>query len=407
MTTGAGRDAERFAAAVDIGHRYTGAQSSEDLELARDLELVALLRSSRESLAPSADASARMRAKVMAAAAATMAQPVAESEAETTKPDLMVEPGEITAVEEQTGVASGNVVSIAAAKGRHRFPRRSSSTETPSRRGGVVSAAAALALLAAAGSGALFSKDALPGDSLYGVKQATESGRIALAGKGEAQRRLDIAATRIDEVQKLNSSDRASATERGSDISQALHGFNEQTTAASRTWLAGPNSSNSGDLASWAGTQSQRLSGMRASMPESAQSDADDSIKMLDQLKSRANALSNRKGCDTVTTGQTDELGPIPAKGACSAKEAPGTQRQFVPDTTQRSSGPSLNTQSKSGSGSGSSTARDDNSDSEPGLKLPEIPGTDTGGLLPNRVPTSENTSTPEPGLLGGLLGGG
>jgi hypothetical protein len=402
MTTGAGRDAERFAAAVDSGHRYAGAQSPEDHELARDLELVALLRSSRESLAPSADASARMRAKVMAAAAATMAQPVADTE--TTKPDLMAGAAEVTAEEE-----SSNVVSIGTAKGRHRFPRRSSSSDAPSRRGGVVSAAAALALLAAAGSGALFSKDALPGDTLYGVKQATESGTIALAGKGEAQRRLDIAATRIDEVQKLNSSDRTSATDRGSDISQALHGFNEQTTAASRTWLAGPNASNTGDLATWAGTQSQRLSGMRASMPESARSDADQSIKMLDQLKSRANALSNRKGCDTVTTGQTDELGPIPAKGACSTKEPASPQRQFVPgvpDTAQRSSGPSSSSQSKSGSSS-SSPARDDSSDSGPGLQLPELPGTDTGGLLPNRVPTSDNTSTPEPGLLGGLLGGG
>lgn len=404
MTTGADRDAERFAAAVDNGHRYTGAQSSEDQELARDLELVALLRSSRASLAPSADASARMRAKVMAAAAATMAQPsAAPSQAETTKPDLMVDHGEVTAEQD------ANVVSIGTAKGRHRFPRRSSSTDAPSRRGGMVSAAAALALLAAAGSGALFSKDALPGDTLYGVKQATESGRIALSGKGEGQRRLDIAATRIDEVQKLSSSDRASAAERSSDISQALRGFNEQTTAASRTWLAGPNSGNSGALASWAGTQSQRLSGMRASMPESARGDADDSITMLEQLKSRANALSSRKGCDTVTTGQSDELGPIPARGACSAKEASSPQRQFVPsvpETSQRTSGPSQNTQPRSGSSTGS-TPKDDNSDSEPGLKLPELPGTDTGGLLPDRVPTSDDTSTREPGLLGGLLGGG
>lgn len=402
MTTGADRDAERFAAAVDNGHRYTRSTPSGDESLARDLELVALLRSSGQSLAPSADASARMRAKIMAAAAASMPPAPAADQTETAVLDRTVESDEVTATDERT-----NVVPIGAAKGRHRFPRRSSSTDAPSRRGGVVSAAAALALLAAAGSGALFSKDALPGDSLYGVKQATESGRIALAGKGEAQRRLDIAATRIDEVQKLNSSNSASAADRGSDISQALRGFNEQTTAASRSWLAGPNSSNTGDLAAWAGTQSRRLSGMRASMPESARGDADDSIKMLDQLKTRANALGNRKGCDTVTTGQSDEFGPIPARGACSAKESAPTRQVLpaLPETSQRSSAPSQSSTSRSEPDS--RQARDDNSDSQPGLKLPELPGTDTGGLLPNRVPTSDDTTKPEPGLLGGLLGGG
>lgn len=393
MTTGAGRDAERFAAAVDIGHSYTGAVPPVDEGLARDLELVALLRESRESLAPSADASARMRAKVMAAAATMMAQPpAAVDEAETTSPDLLAERDDAVGEE-------ADVVSIASAKGRHRFPRRTSSTDTPARRGGLgISAAAALALLAATGGGALFSKDALPGDTLYGVKQTTESGLVAITpGKGKAQRQLDVAATRIDEVQQLNDANRTSSTERGSDISQALQGFNQQTTAASRTWLAGPNANNTGELATWASAQSQRLSSMRSSMPESAQSDADDSIRMLEQVKTRANALNSREGCATVTSGQSDEFGPIPAKGSCSAKDTTGPSRQMVPgvpDTGQRSNGPSLNTQGRSGS-----STNDDELNPAPNLPL-ELPDTGTtGGLLPNRVPTSEDTPTPEPGL--------
>jgi hypothetical protein len=402
MTTGAGRDSERFAAAVDNGHSYTGAVPPGDELLARDLELVALLRESRASLAPTSDASARMRAKVMAAAGTMMASAPGINEQVESSSTLVSEFDDF----DEDATEETNVVSIGSAQGRHRFPRRASSTGSAPRRGGIgISAAAALTLLAITGGGALFSKDALPGDTLYGVKQATESGQIALAGN-KAQRQLDIAATRIDEVQELNSG-RASSSDRSADISQALRGFNEQTTAASRTWLAGPNANNTGTLATWASTQSQRLTSMRSSMPASAQSDADSSIRTLDQVKARANALNSRKGCDTVSGGQSDEFGPIPAKGACSAKDAPVAPKQVVPSLpspSQRATAPSLENQQRSGSG-GSSRV---DSDSGPGLQLPELPDTGTGGLLPTRVPTNESTEQPtqQPGLLGGLLGG-
>jgi hypothetical protein len=276
-----------------------------------------------------------------------------------------------------------------------------------------VSAAAALVLLAVTGGGALFSRGALPGDTLYGVKQTTESGLVALTpGGGKAQRQLDIAATRMDEVQQLNSS-QAPAADRGADISQALRGFNEQTTAASRTWLSGPSAGNSGALASWAGTQSQRLASMRAAMPASAQPDADNSMHMLEQVRTRANALNNRSGCDAVTSGQSDQFGPIPAKGACSARESsPPPAKQIVPTvpTNERASAPSLSTQGhgngplpSTGTGQLPGTGKATNPANTPDLHLPSLGGNDErgGGLLPNREPTSNE---PQPGL-GGLLG--
>ncbi|MDQ2710288.1 MAG: DUF5667 domain-containing protein [Actinomycetota bacterium] len=409
MTTGAGRDSERFAAAVDNGHTYAGAVPLGDEFLARELELVALLRESRASLAPSPDASVRMRARVMAAAA-TMVAPVPAMDgadgtgalvaASLSSDSLSSDIGE--SAEDET-----NVVSIGGARGRHRFPRRLSAAETPHRRGAFgLSAAAALALLAVTGGGALFSKDALPGDTLYGVKQTTESGLVALTpGQGKAQRQLDVAATRIDEVQALSSS-RAASADRGSDISQALHGFNEQTTAASRTWLAGPNPGNTGDLATWASTQSQRLAAMRSSMPASAQPDADSSMHMLEQLRTRASALNSRKGCDNVTTGESDEFGPIPAKGACNTKDstpqAPQA-RQMIPNmpTNERSGAPSLNTSDRTGQlpatdRTGQLPATGGNSNPAPSLNLPELPGTSSGGLLSNRQHTSQ-PATPQP----------
>ncbi|HTK64668.1 MAG TPA: DUF5667 domain-containing protein [Pseudonocardia sp.] len=402
MTTGAGRDSEWFAAAVDNGLSYAGAVPPGEEFLQRDLELVALLRESRASLAPSSDASARMRAQVMAAAANMMPS---------TTVDWSDSDSETAEVEEDT-----NVVSITSARGRHRFPRRAAAGagETPHRHTALgVSAAAALVLLAVTGGGALFSRGALPGDTLYGVKQTTESGLVALTpGGSKAQRQLDVASTRMDEVQQLNASN-ASAADKGADISQALRGFNEQTTAASHSWLSGPNASNSGALASWANTQSQRLSSMRSSMPASAQPDADNSLRMLEQVRTRANALNSRAGCDTVTSGQSDQFGPIPAKGACSSKDATPQTKQVVPNvpTSERTNAPSLNTQGhgnsplpSTGTGQLPGTSRATNpAENTPDLHLPSLGGdrNSGGGLLPNRESTSGDS---QPGL-GGLLG--
>jgi len=404
MTTGAGRDSERFAAAVEHGLSYAGAVPPGDEFLQRDLELVALLRESRASLAPSSDASARMRAQVMAAAASMMPSTTVDwSDSDTDTDDS------------ESAADDTNVVSITSARGRHRFPRRTAAGagETPHRHTALgVSAAAALVLLAVTGGGALFSRGALPGDTLYGVKQTTESGLVALTpGGSKAQRQLDVASTRMDEVQQLNAS-QAPAADKGADISQALRGFNEQTTAASHAWLSGPNASNSSALASWASTQSQRLSSMRSSMPASAQPDADNSLRMLEQVRTRANALNSRSGCDTVTTGQSDQFGPIPAKGACSAKDSAPPSKQIVPNvpTNERANAPSLSNQGHSNSplpntGSQLPTSKATNpAENTPDLHLPSLGGDNDsrgGGLLPNREPTSGDS---QPGL-GGLLG--
>ncbi|HEX4247063.1 MAG TPA: hypothetical protein VH008_04295, partial [Pseudonocardia sp.] len=66
MPAGAGRESERFAAAVEYG---MDAVPPGDGQLHRELDVVALLRESRAAMSPGADASARMRARVMAAAA--------------------------------------------------------------------------------------------------------------------------------------------------------------------------------------------------------------------------------------------------------------------------------------------------------------------------------------------------
>jgi hypothetical protein len=347
MPSGAGQDSERFATAVELG---VDAVPPGDESLREELEVVALLRS---AMSPTADESARMRARVMAAAA-TMLPASAEDAADgaaTDRPSFseaatLVDTPVVDRDEQRMDPERTNVVSLSAAaskrRGRHRFP--TSKAPSPQRRGLLsISAAAALMVLAVTGGGALFSRGALPGDSLYGVKQTTESALVGLTpGQGnKAQRQLDYAATRLDEIKQLNG-EQVPATDKSADVSQALQGFDQQTAAGSRMWLASAGSGNSaelGALANWAQTQSQRLSQLRSDMPASAQPDADHSMRLLEDLRTRAQSLSNRQGCDHVTSGDSDQLGPLPAKGACTSKETTsgptsGTVLPSEPSTT-------------------------------------------------------------------------
>jgi hypothetical protein len=270
----------------------------------------------------------------------------------------------------------------------------------------------------------MFSQGALPGDSLYGVKQTTESALVGLTpGQGnKAQRQLDYAATRLDEVRQLNSEQAPAAGDRGADISQALQGFNEQTAAGSNMWLASGsgNSAELGSLANWAQTQSQKLSALRSSMPASAQPDADHSLRMLEDLRTRAQSLNNRQGCDKVTSSDSDQLGPLPAKGACNTKEsttAPSIRTVAPPSVgsdSDRSSDSGSSDSSDSTGSSDSSTGSSKSSkskDEAPGLpglsdltgggnshsgvgKLPSKETTKNGDLVP-----STTEQTPKPGL--------
>jgi hypothetical protein len=91
---------------------------------------------------------------------------------------------------------------------RHALPSRPAARPgTPSlaRRVVTVGMAAALAVLAIAGGSVFASRDAVPGDALYGIKRAAEAAGGIFAG-GEAargQHDLDLAATRLDEIERM------------------------------------------------------------------------------------------------------------------------------------------------------------------------------------------------------------
>ncbi|WP_028926142.1 DUF5667 domain-containing protein [Pseudonocardia acaciae] len=423
MPAGDGQGRERFAAALERG---MAAVPPGDQELRRELELVALLKESRAALAPDADASARMRAKVMAAAATMLPQPEQDAstssnddEDATTVMDAPTVPGDATLIAdavEDDKPEDTNVVPIERGRGRHRFPRKArTASPSPHRRAQLtITAAAGVIVLAITGGGAMFSQDALPGDSLYGVKQATESALVGVTpGQGnKAQRQLDYAASRIDEVRQLNNGP-TPTIDRGADISQALKGFNQQTADGSRMWLSSAGTNNSaelGALANWAQTQQQKLNSLRSTMPANAQPDADHSMRLLEDLRTRAQSLINRQGCDKVTSGDSDQLGPLPAKGSCTSKEntlAP--IKSVAPSSPSKSSKSSEQSSGSSSSSSESSeSSRGSSSEKSSKQKAPELPGlggltggdkSGSGGIgpLPGRESTNGGDLLPTP----------
>ena len=234
---------ERFAEAVELG-RPSGTPA-DDPDLARDLEIAGMLRALGPGFSPSADAKARMRARVMGALAVegppsdgggiavgrpqesgsegaptevlpvVAPAPVDERRADTAARRAARPPKPPTrssrATRRRTTVLAEPDLSRAVRprrRRRHALPSRPAARpDTPSlaRRVVTVGMAAALAVLAIAGGSVFASRDAVPGDALYGIKRAAEAAGGIFAG-GEAargQHDLDLAATRLDEIERM------------------------------------------------------------------------------------------------------------------------------------------------------------------------------------------------------------
>jgi len=375
--------AERFAAAIEQGR---SPRSVADAELARDLEIVAMLRSPGEVYSPRPDDKARAKQRLMAMLAqpdeVTTAPlgriaspaPYADDERTTVMPavtastataalaaDSLDDPGDSDARDlDETAVAP--VGRAGRRAGRHTMPGRMSG-RAPSRPAGrarsagrglrkrvlVVGTAALVALVAVAGGGIFASRNALPGDSLYAVKRVAESAGLAMTfdRSAKAHRQLELATTRLDEVEQMVAKAPAAAKADPELVRSAIQDFDSNTGDGSRSLMDTDDAGGSatlGDLRAWASDQAARLSTLRSTLPSDAVPGADSTISFLDRLLGRTEALSSRSSCSQVTSGTVDDLGPLPAEGPCSP-------RPSKPDTT------SGNGESQNGtSGTGTST---------------------------------------------------
>lgn len=362
MPAGRGEEAaERFAAAVELG-RTPGLHDVD--ELARELEIVAMLRSRGAEFAPHPDAKAHAKQRLMAAfaeqhagarhvvgmssvprmagitmasdgeptalldrvgepvdaTAETTAIPLVEDEAEEAPDESAEEPVERAELASVTELKPGTSRKAA----RRERARRASAASAARRRGGIVGAAALAMMVALASTGVFLSRDALPGDALYGVKRVAEQVGLALTFDDEAraQRQLELAALRLDEVSQLVARNEQAAAD-ANLLAATIQEFGSATSEGSRTLLADEQvvaGGGIGDLQAWAAAQVARLAALRSDLPQPVMAQADSSIALLDRVLGRTEALRARADCSEIISGIVDEVGALPAEGLCAPR---------------------------------------------------------------------------------------
>lgn len=175
----------------------------------------------------------------------------------------------------------------------------------------VTSLATLVALAAGAG----------PGDVLYGVKRGTEQTQLALAGDSRGQTLLDLARTRLEELDDLDG-------EAGL-IASTLATMDDQTTEGASWYLARAlDTSETAPLdtvSRWADEQSAQLSAVGAGLPADTTDDVAASLGLLKAITVRADGWRTALDCPQAPApAGSDGFGPVP--GECVvAVETPET----------------------------------------------------------------------------------
>lgn len=178
----------------------------------------------------------------------------------------------------------------------------------------VLAAAVALAI-ALSGIGMLLSRNALPGDALYGIKRAGESAELGLAfgDSAKAQKHLEFASNRLDELKELGGAGASAFQATLADFQQEA-----RTGTAELTRVATQGSGQQLDqLRSWSLDQRAKLLAARPEIPPAALAQFTTSAELLSRIEARAQTLMARLDCFQITTGATDDLGAVPQSGSC------------------------------------------------------------------------------------------
>lgn len=196
-------------------------------------------------------------------------------------------------------------------------------------------AIAAVAVLALVGSltgmSLLLSRDALPGDALYGFKRTAEAASLGLTfgEESKALKHLDFASARISEIETLaRRYPDADGAPTGSYLT-ALTDFDNDAAAGSRQLIALADSGQLELLGTWASQHESRLT--EVVLPPTVRAREAASIDLLGQIAGRAQALLARMGCQQVTSGSFDEVGALPATGRCDRAPGAGPGRSLPP----------------------------------------------------------------------------
>lgn len=337
MPEAADRRSELMARALD-----GGTDGPVDEQLSRELAMVSLLTAAGELARPDPAARDRMRQRILAGLAAENVAQVVATENVATENVVAVAAGDV-AVGRPAAEVAAVVARDAGATELARRPAGGADPGLPAvaslararrRRSAVaglqgrllVSAAASLCLLVTLSAMSLvLSRDALPGDALYGVKRSAESAELGLTFGDEPRgfKHLQFATARVDEMEALTA--RGETGDAGSFVS-ALQSFDTDAAAGSRLLIETATNADGDELAvlrGWAEQQQARLAEARTAMPDRAASRTNGSLDLLTRVADRASALQGRLACLAVTSGARDDLGLLPATGECVL--APGS----------------------------------------------------------------------------------
>jgi hypothetical protein len=231
------------------------------------------------------------------------------------------------------------------------------------------------------------STGARPGDVLYGVKRGTEQTQLALAGDSRGHALLDLARTRLEELDDLDGD--------AGLIASTLATMDDQTTEGATWYFARALDTSEpaplDTVSRWATEQSAQLQAVGAGVPADATDDVAASLDLLDAITARADGWRTVFACPrTPGSAGSDRLGPVP--GACVvAVETPVT-----PETPETSAVPGAPSAGEPAPGAPA-----------PGAPLPGTPA--PGGRPPEAgpspapvepAPTADpNGSLPVPGL--------
>jgi len=236
-----------------------------------------------------------------------------------------------------------------------------------------IAAVAVLALVGSlAGMSLLLARDALPGDALYGIKRTAEAASLGLTFGDEpkALKHLEFAGARVSEIETLARRYPNPADAPVGGYLTALTDFDNDAASGSRQLIALATSADGSQLESlqsWARQQTTKLTAVAPRLPSAARGREGVSLALLDKITARSTALLTRMDCYQITSGTYDDIGALPAGGACD--QNPGidpslsASQPSVPDTTD-SSGTTTNPQ-------------------VPGAPLPPVQPTPDEPLLP------------------------
>ncbi|GAB3137828.1 DUF5667 domain-containing protein [Amycolatopsis sp. NPDC004378] len=213
-------------------------------------------------------------------------------------------------------------------------------------------AAALFLFLVLSGLTLVLSRNAVPGDALYGVKRAGESTSLGLTFGDEARARkhLEFATNRVTELGEMAAQGASQA-----DYQTAYNDFAADLKAGVAQMATVATSDGGGaqalaDVRLWARNQEARLAEQRPTLPASAAPVFDDVRNLLGKVQERTSGLAARMNCYQITTGTSDDLGLLPATGECTQRPAPsagGDPASSAPQapTTETTPAPTTTTQ--------------------------------------------------------------